>query len=69
MKISNIIALGITLLAVSVIAGYVKKCADTKRMLNQIADEGYETAHDVLFPGKRLGSKNLQYGPVIPALS
>jgi hypothetical protein len=68
MKISNCIGLGIALLAVTVIAGYAKKCADTKRMLNQIADEGYETAHDILFPGKSLESKNLQYGPVIPAL-
>lgn len=34
--------------------------------LHQVADEGYETAHEVLFPHvKDLGSK-LQYGPVIP---
>ena len=69
MKISNIIGLGIAILAITVAAVYVKKCADTKRMLNQISDEGYETAHDILFPGKNMESKNLQYGPVIPVLS
>ena len=69
MKASNIIGLGIALLAVTVIAGYVKKCANTKHMLNQISDEGYETAHDILFPANRFKSKKLQYGPVIPVLS
>ena len=31
----------------------------------KVADEGYETAHDVLFPKKSRRGK-LQYGPVIP---
>lgn len=31
----------------------------------QVSDEGYETAHDILFPGKKK-SQRLQYGPVLP---
>jgi hypothetical protein len=38
----------------------------TRRMLSQIADEGYETAHDVLYPDKEKRSGKLQYGPVLP---
>jgi len=38
-----------------------------KRMLNEIADEGYETAHDVLFPGKEKRDHKLRYGPVLPS--
>jgi hypothetical protein len=37
----------------------------SKKMLDNIADEGYETASDILFPGKELRNK-LHYGPVIP---
>ena len=37
-----------------------------KRMLKNIADEGYETAPDILFPGKSVSSK-LHYGPVVPS--
>jgi hypothetical protein len=36
------------------------------RMLSEVADEGYETAHDILYPGKSKKEKNLRYGPVLP---
>jgi hypothetical protein len=36
-----------------------------KRMLSNISNEGYETASDILFPGKDVSSK-LHYGPVLP---
>jgi hypothetical protein len=36
------------------------------RKLTQVADNGYETAHDVLYPGKELKSKKLRYGPILP---
>ena len=39
--------------------------ANAKKRLVTISDEGYETASDILFPGKPVGSK-LHYGPVIP---
>lgn len=41
------------------------KATKAKKMLDNIADEGYETASDILFPGKELRNK-LHYGPVIP---
>jgi hypothetical protein len=67
MKLSQKIALGFALLAVAGIVAYVSgRSCHTKRMLNQIADEGYETANDVLFPGKNIQDKHLHYGPVIP---
>jgi len=32
----------------------------------RVADEGYETAHDVLFPNKKGRSRKLHFGPVLP---
>jgi len=44
-----------------------KTSKDFEDRLMQVADEGYETAHDILFPGKsRKDKKKLHYGPVIP---
>ena len=67
MKISKIIGMSLALLAVAGVAVYIAKRIERKNMLNQIAEEGYETAHDILFPGKSFESDKLQYGPVIPA--
>ena len=36
------------------------------RQLKQVAENGYETAHDVLYPGKKKTDKKLRYGPVFP---
>lgn len=38
----------------------------SKKRQQQISDEGYETAHDVLYPTKRKGYKT-HYGPVLPS--
>ena len=43
--------------------GHIKD--KTQGMLNRIADEGYETAYDILYPGEN-NEVNLHYGPVIP---
>jgi hypothetical protein len=32
----------------------------------RVADEGYETAHDILFPGTKGRSRKLRFGPVLP---
>lgn len=32
----------------------------------QVADEGYETAHDILFPNQKGRSRKLHFGPVLP---
>ena len=38
-----------------------------RRQLKRVADNGYETAHDVLYPGKHVKQhKKLHYGPVLP---
>ncbi|HEX7903137.1 MAG TPA: hypothetical protein VF487_04590 [Chitinophagaceae bacterium] len=37
-----------------------------RKMLSRVADEGYETAIDVLYPTKKNGVRTLHYGPVIP---
>jgi hypothetical protein len=66
MKLSYKIALSIAFVGVAGIVAYIVSRIETKRKLSQIADEGYETAHDILFPGKVVKAKRLQYGPVIP---
>jgi len=49
----------------AVITLFVIRRKKRKKMLLRVAEEGYETAADILYPGKSVGSK-LQYGPVIP---
>lgn len=39
---------------------------DTEGKLAHIADEGYETANDILYPNHPRTEKNLRYGPVLP---
>jgi hypothetical protein len=55
--------------AAVVITGYLLYTSRRRKVRHQrakqVSDEGYETAHDVLFPGKTKSGK-LQYGPVIP---
>jgi hypothetical protein len=48
---------------------YRIRSRNTGEMLSKVSEEGYETAHDVLFPTKSKRGKNLQYGPVIPPSS
>jgi hypothetical protein len=67
MKISKIIGFSLAVVAVAGVAIYIAKKIERKNMLDQIADEGYETAHDILFPDESFKSNKLQYGPVIPA--
>jgi hypothetical protein len=40
---------------------------NSKQMLNEVADEGYETAMDILYPQKQMRDCKLHYGPVLPA--
>jgi hypothetical protein len=66
MKISTKTMLGIaaiTALGIALVLGTKKS---KKINLDQIADEGYETAHDILYPKQFGREKKLQYGPVLP---
>jgi hypothetical protein len=36
------------------------------RMTNAVAEEGYETADDILFPNSSRKSGRMHYGPVLP---
>ena len=66
MKLSTKILLGFSAIAAAGVAIYLVRKNNTRVMLEQIADEGYETAHDVLFPNKNKRDRRLQYGPVFP---
>lgn len=45
---------------------YILKKSEERRILNKISAEGYETAHDILYPNSTPGGKKLHYGPVLP---
>lgn len=67
MKKSTAILLATTAVTVGValyILSKKNKCEpiDTSK----IADEGYETAHDILFPNRKNKPKDVHYGPVLP---
>jgi hypothetical protein len=66
MKSAIRLALGVAAVAVAGMVIYSIRRENTGRMLTQVADEGYETAHDILFPRKSKRGTNLKYGPVIP---
>ncbi len=66
MRRSGKIAFGISAVAVAGLIVYAASGVKTRRMLKQVADEGYETAHDVLYPRNGKRGKNLRVGPVLP---
>ena len=47
------------------IAIYTIRRITTHRKLSKVADDGYETASDVLYKGKG-GRRKQHYGPVLP---
>ncbi|MBC7868073.1 MAG: hypothetical protein H7X88_11125 [Gloeobacteraceae cyanobacterium ES-bin-316] len=54
--------------AVGVVIYLSRKSNDphAESKLAHIADEGYETANDILYPSNARREKNLRYGPVLP---
>lgn len=66
MKIRTSTLVGLAALGLVVAATYIANKKGKKIRLTQIADEGYETAHDMLYPNSFKGSKELRYGPVLP---
>jgi hypothetical protein len=66
MKRTFRILAGITAVAIVGMVIYRKRNRNTGHMLKKVSDEGYETAHDVLFPKGSGRAKDVRYGPVIP---
>lgn len=66
MKNTSKITLALAAVGTAAIVIYLARCVKAKRMLVKVADEGYETAHDILYPGKTNAEKDLRYGPIIP---
>ncbi|HRO05293.1 MAG TPA: hypothetical protein PLE75_01305 [Ferruginibacter sp.] len=66
MKTTTLLLSAISITATTALAIYlIRKITQSKR-LKRIAEEGYETAIDILYPQK-LNTKKLQYRPTIPA--
>ena len=66
MKITVSVLFGITAVALAGFVIYRIRRRNTGMMLSQVSEEGYETAHDVLFPGNSNRGSNLRFGPVLP---
>jgi hypothetical protein len=68
MKTKNKILLGMAVVAVTglVVYAYTHR-KKSKHMASKVSDEGYETAHDILFPGKEKKDSKLRYGPILPS--
>ena len=58
--------LAITAVGVVIYLSRQHKEDDCEVKLAHIADEGYETANDILYPNHPRREKNLRYGPVLP---
>ena len=66
MKTTTLLLSAISITATTALAIYlIRKIKESKR-LKRIAEEGYETAIDILYPQK-LNTKKLQYRPTLPA--
>lgn len=55
--------------AVVAVAGIVHLCREQRKStdedrLDKVADEGYETAYDVLYPNRKFNRRKQHYGPV-----
>ncbi|RYD87268.1 MAG: hypothetical protein EOP54_29035 [Sphingobacteriales bacterium] len=55
-----------TVLAGGIVLGLMVRRCRTEKIAAEVSDEGYETAHDILYPRSSQGSK-LRYGPVLPS--
>ncbi len=55
------------ILAGLILLRYRYKKSKSKRVLRKVANEGYETAIDILYPAHKTPGNRLHYGPVISA--
>ena len=66
MKINKKTMLGLLAIATFGISFYIASKKKNRKKLSRIAEEGYEIAHDILFPNKIVNERKLHYGPVLP---
>jgi hypothetical protein len=66
MKISKKTLWGLAVFSALGIVVYITRKKRNRNKLTLIAEEGYEIAHDILFPNKLVSEKKLHYGPVFP---
>jgi hypothetical protein len=59
-----LVGVGLAALTTGLIVYAVRRYRSNQRR-TRIADEGYETAHDILYPDKQR-RKKVHYGPVLP---
>jgi hypothetical protein len=66
MKKRDSLLLGVASVALVAFVVYASKKMNTQRKLRKASDEGYETAHDILYPSKTIAAKKLRFGPILP---
>ena len=66
MKTSKKLLYGVAAIAFTSLLVYAARRSNTKRRIAEVADEGYETAADLLHPKTNNRFKKLHYGPVLP---
>jgi hypothetical protein len=57
------ILIGIGIAAAAGFIIYAVRRQQSNKRHARVADEGYETAHDILYPQKKYKRKKVQYGP------
>lgn len=66
MKTTTLLLSAISIAAATTLAWLIVRKIKRSKRLNRIAEEGYETAIDILYPHK-IQSRKLQYRPTLPA--
>ena len=66
MKKRNVVLLSFAAAVGTITAILVTKAIKHSKRLNHIADEGYETAADILYPETDTRRRKVHYGPVVP---
>jgi len=66
MKTSKKLIFGAAAIAFTGLLVYVTRRSNTKRRIAEVADQGYETAADLLHPKTNSRFKKIHYGPVLP---
>lgn len=65
-KSQKMIVVGLAAFVAGVAIAELLRNANTRKKLTQIAEEGYETALDILFPEKEVEGKNCILAPFYP---